>query len=110
MAKSTATPQTAESTETTEAPAAAPAPAATTRVLAAFTGHEGTTRIIRKQDQDFLIGVDGIATEDLVWEAGSGRKVDVTNTHEEVQAYLRKSPDFRVTTVEVPAEAVDSAG
>lgn len=79
------------------------------RTLATFTGHEGTTRIISKKDQDFLIGLDGIATEDLVWEAGSKKKVDITDTHEEVQEYLRKSPDFRVSTVEVPTEATPAA-
>lgn len=77
----------------------------TKRTLASFVGHEGTTRIISKSDQDFLIGVPGIATEDLVWEAGSKKKIDITDTHEDVQEYLRKDAEFKLSTVEVPAEA-----
>lgn len=81
------------------------APQTTKRVVAAYTGHEGTTRIIRKEDQDFLTGVPGIAKQDLVWEAGSSKKVDITDTDEAVQDYLRKSDEFTVRTVEVPVEA-----
>lgn len=81
----------------------APEPQVNKRVLAQYVGHAGTTRIIRKEDQDFLIGVDGVAKEDLVWEAGSQKKVDITEVHEDVQTYLRKDEEFKISTVEVPA-------
>jgi hypothetical protein len=80
----------------------APAPAATVHQVAQFVGHVGTKRVITKKDQDKLIGVPGVAKEDLVWEAGN-RKVNVTDVHEDVLSYLKDSDEFKVRSVEAPA-------
>lgn len=82
---------------------AASAPAANTRQIAQFVGHVGTRRIITKKDQDALVGVNGIATDDLVWEPGN-KKVDVTDVHEDVLAYLKGDAEFKIRAVEAPAE------
>lgn len=93
MAKSTETNETAEAPQST----------GKKHLVAKFVGGIYTRRIISKKDQDKLIGVSGIATEDLIWEKGGNAKVDITNAHEEVIAYLRKDDSFRVSEVEAPS-------
>lgn len=71
-------------------------------IVVRFVGHSGTKRIITKSDQDRLIGVPGAAKADLVWEPGN-TKIDATEAHEEVIAYLKGDPAFQVKTVVVDA-------
>ena len=65
-----------------------------------FVGHPGTERIITKADQDRLIGVKGVAKEDLVWAPGN-TKIEV-DVDEEVLAYLKSDEEFKVRELEVP--------
>ena len=83
--------------------AAAATPNNETHTLAEFIGHPGTTRILTKEDQNGLVGGLKIAKEDLVWPARSHAKLDVTEVHEAVLEYLNEDPEFKITTVEVPA-------
>lgn len=78
-----------------------------THTIAKFTGHSGTRRILTKANQDDIIGVKGVATQDLIWEPGN-KKVDVTDVNEEVIAALKADGNFTFRTVEVPV-ADDSA-
>jgi hypothetical protein len=73
-----------------------------TKTVAQFVGHVGTRRIITKEDQDAIIGVKGVATEDLVWEPGN-TKIDVSNVDEEVLAYLKGDENFKLRTVQAAA-------
>lgn len=79
-------------------------PATTTHMVAQFTGSPGTRRIITKKDQDRLIGVDGVAEKDLIWEPGGNTKVDVTNVHEDVLEYLKQDSRFKLKEVEAPKQ------
>ena len=82
-----------------------PAPTTETRTLAQWVGHAGTTRVISKDDQNFIVGAK-VAKRDLRWEAGSRAKVDVTDVHEDVLTYLDKEEDdIKLSTVEVPLES-----
>lgn len=79
-----------------------------TRTIAQFTGFHGTTRILTKADQNRIVGVEsGIGKEDLVWQPGNS-KLDVTDAHEEVLAYLKSDSEFKLTSVEVTPEAPTS--
>lgn len=73
-------------------------------IVAKFVGGIHTRRVISKKDQDQLIGVAGVAQQDLVWEPGAGTKVDVTEVHEDVLEYLKKSPSFKISEVEAPVQ------
>lgn len=78
-----------------------------THTIAKFVGHSGTRRVISKADQDKLIGVNGAAKTDLVWEKGN-RKVDVTDVHEDVLEYLKGDSEFRLSHAEVPVDSAAS--
>jgi hypothetical protein len=81
-------------------------PAPTKATVAQFIGHAGTERILTKKDQDRLIGVDGAATKDLVWAPGN-TKLNVSDAHEDVIAYLKSDDEFAVKTVEVNAKPAE---
>lgn len=71
------------------------------RTVAQFVGFAGTQRVLTKDDQNQIAGVDrGVGREDLVWEPGN-TKIDVTDVHEDVVAYLKGSDEFKVREVEV---------
>lgn len=71
-----------------------------THIVAKFVGGMYTRRTIKKAAQDEIIGVKGVAKEDLVWEKGSHAKVDITDCHEDVIAAIRRDPGFKVSNVE----------
>lgn len=73
------------------------------RVVAEHVGGIFTERILTKKDQDKLVGTDGVGIKDLVWPAGSNSKLDITDVHEDVLDYIKKSDEWRVREVEVPA-------
>lgn len=96
----------ASSTRANEVPTTVPTdpipePLPSKHIVAQYIGHSGTVRIIDKKSQDSLIGVPGVATRDLIWQRPNG-KLDVTDVHEEVLAYLKRDPKFKVTTVDGP--------
>lgn len=83
-------------------------PKTTTHTVAKFVGHAGTERIIAKADQDRLIGVDGVATKDLVWAPGNS-SVDVTDVDEAILDYLKSDEEFKLRTVTVDAVEASAA-
>lgn len=85
----------------TSTPAAKPE----TRTVAQFVGFHGTRRILTVDDQNKLAGVEkGVGSADLIWEPGNS-KLDVTDVHPEVLAYLKSDEEFKVTSVEVTPDA-----
>ncbi len=77
----------------------------TSHTVVQFTGHVGTRRVISKKDQDRIVGVDGVAQHELVWEPGNAKLVVTDyNLHEDVVDYLKHDGEFRFTTVDAPAK------
>lgn len=77
-------------------------------IVAQYTGHSGTRRIITASDQGTILGVKGKVGEDLVWEPGNSR-IDVTDVNHLVVDHLKKSDEFKVQEIEIEVPAEDDA-